>query len=326
MRLIGLAVVLAVSLIPAPLAVEAQAKIPRLGYLVLAPLSDRPSPERAAFLAGLRELGWIEGKTIAIEYRSAKWNVELLDDLAEELVRMKVDILVAAGGGAPLRAAKQATSTIPIVMTGSADPVAEGLVASMARPGGNVTGSSLMIAELGPKRLELLKEAVPRVVRLAVLLNPVTSDKLELQATRAAAHRLGIALKLMEVRNADDLLRVFAVLEKERPDGLTMLFDALTTGYRGLVGDFAKKQKLPTVFGAREFAEAGGLMSYSPDIAEGFRRAATYVDKILKGAKPGDLPVEQPTKFELVVNLKTAKALGLTIPQSVLRRADQVIE
>jgi len=210
MRLIGLAVVLAVGLALAPLAAEAQqpAKIPRLGYLVLAPLSETPSPERAAFLAGLRELGWIEGKTIVIEYRSAKWNVELLDDLAEELVRMKVDIIVAAGAGAVLRAAKQATRTIPIVMTGSADPVAEGLVASMARPGGNVTGSSLMIAELGSKRLELLKEAVPRVASLAVLLNPVTSDKLELAATQAAARRLGVTLKLMEVRNADDLAGV----------------------------------------------------------------------------------------------------------------------
>src|SRR2546425_4455734 len=178
-----LAVILTIGLaLAAPAEAQQPANIPRLGYLVLAPLSETPSPERAAFLAGLRELGWIEGKTIAIEYRSAKWNVELLDDLAEELVRMKVDILVAAGGGAPLRAAKQATSTIPIVMTGSADPVAEGLVASMARPGGNVTGSSLMNAELGSKRLELLKEAVPRVARLAVLLNPVTSDKLELQA------------------------------------------------------------------------------------------------------------------------------------------------
>jgi ABC-type uncharacterized transport system substrate-binding protein len=328
MRRIGLAVVLALGVTLAPLAGEAQqaAKIPRLGYLVLPPLSETPSPERAAFLAGLRELGWIDGKTIAIDYRSANWNVELLNDLAEELVRMKVDIIVPAGGGAPLRAAKQATSTIPIVMTGSADPVAEGLVASMARPGGNITGSSLMIAELGSKRLELLKEAVPRVARLAVLLNPVTSDKQELQATRAAARRLGVTLKLLEVRNADDLTRVFAVLEKERPDALTMLFDALTTGYRGLVGDFAKKQKLPTVFGAKEFTEAGGLMSYSPDVAEGFRRGATYVDKILKGAKPGDLPVEQPTKFELVINLKTAKALGLTIPPSVLGRADEVIQ
>jgi len=329
MRLIGLAVILTLGLLLAPLAVEAQqrAKIPQLGYLVLSPLTEPPSPERAAFLAGLRELGWIDGKTIAIEYRSAKWNVELLDDLAEELVRMKVDIIVVAGGGAPLRgAAKQATSTIPIVMTGSADPVAERLVASLARPGGNVTGMSLMTHELGSKRLELLKEVVPRVARLAVLWNPATSDDLELRATRAAARTLGVTLKLMEVKNADDLARVLAVLEKERPDGLTMFFDAKSTGYRAIVGDFAKKHKIPTIFGAKEFAQAGGLMSYAPDIAESFRRAATYVDKILKGAKPADLPVEQPTKFELVINLKTAKALGLTIPQSVLLRADEVIE
>ncbi len=325
MRLIGL-VVLALCVFAAPLAGEAQqpTKIRQVGYLVLAPLSETPSPERAAFLAGLRELGWIEGKTIAIEYRSAKWNVELLEDLAEELVRMKVDIIVAAGAGPLIRAAKRATSTIPIVMTGSSDPVAERFVASLARPGGNVTGGSLMIPELGSKRLELLKEVIPRVARLAVLWTPAAD--LELRATRAAAHKLGLTLKLMEVRNADDLARAFAVLEKERPDALTMLFDALTTGYRRLVGDFAMKHKLPTVFGAREFAEAGGLMSYAPDIAEGFRRAAFYVDKILKGAKPGDLPVEQPTKFELVINLKTAKALGLTIPQTILLQADRVIE
>ena len=240
---------------------------------------------------------------------------------------MKVDIIVTAGGGAPLRAAtKRATSTIPIVMTGSADPVAERLVASLARPGGNVTGMSLMTHELGSKRLELLKEVVPRVARVAVIWNPATRNNLELQATRAAGRTLGVALKLMEVRNADDLARVFAVLEKERPDGLTMFFDSKSTGYRVLVGDFAKKHKIPTIFGAKEFAQAGGLMSYAPDIAESFRRAATYVDKILKGAKPADLPVEQPTKFELVINLKTAKALGLTIPQSVLLRADEVIE
>ncbi len=328
MRRIGRAIVLTVGLTLAPLAAEAQqaAKIPRLGYLVLAPLSETPSPERAAFLAGLRELGWLEGKTIAVEYRSAKWNLELLDYLAEELVRTKVDIIVAAGPDPLIRAAKQATSTtsIPIVMTGGSDPVAEHLVASLARPGGNVTGVSLMTPELGSKRLELLREVVPRVTRLAVLWSPATHS--EMRVTRAAADKLGLTLKLMEVRNADDLAKAFAVLEKERPHALTMLFDGLTTGYRGLVGDFAKKHKLPTVFGAREFAEAGGLMSYAPDIADGFHRAATYVDKILKGAKPADLPVEQPTKFELVINLKTAKALGLTIPQSVLLRADQVIE
>jgi len=326
MRRIGLAVVLTLSLALAPFGTEGQqtGKIPRLGYLVLAPLSETPSPERAAFLAGLRELGWIEGKTIAVEYHSAKWNAELLDYLAEELVRTKVDIIVAAGPDPLIRAAKQATSTIPIVMTGGSDPVAERFVASLARPGGNVTGLSLMTPELGSKRLELLKEVVPRVARLVVIWSPAAQR--ELRVTRAAADKLGLALKLMDVRNADDLARAFAVLEKERPDALTMLFDGLTSGYRGLVGDFAKKHKLPTVFGAREFAEAGGLMSYAPDIADGFHRAATYVDKILKGAKPADLPVEQPTKFELVINLKTAKELGLTIPQSVLVRADEIIQ
>jgi putative tryptophan/tyrosine transport system substrate-binding protein len=328
MRSIGLAVVLAVGLVLVPVAAEAQqpAKIPRLGYLVLAPLRETPSPERAAFVAGLRELGWIEGKTVAIEYRSAQWNIEFLEDLANELVRMKVDVLVAAGAGPPLLAAKQATSTIPIVMTASTDPIAERLVASLARPGGNVTGLSSMTPELSSKRLELLKEVVPRVARVAVIWNPDAGRQLELQATRAAARTLGVTLKLMEVRNADDLARSFAALEKERPDALTMFFDPLSTGYRELVADFAKKHRLPTVFGAREFVEAGGLMSYAPNIAESFRRAATYVDKILRGAKPGDLPIEQPTKFELVINMKTAKALGLTIPQSILVRADQVIE
>src|SRR5438132_4183316 len=327
MRRIGLPIILTVSLILAPLvAAQQPTKLPRIGYIVLSPMSETPSPERAAFLTGLRELGWIEGKTVAIEYRSAKWNVELLEDLAEDLVRMKVDVIVTAGGGAPLRAAKQATSTIPIVMARSVDPVAEGLVATLARPGGNVTGVAFMILELGSKRLELPKEVAPRVTRLAVLWNPATGSDLELRATRAAASKLGVTLKLMDVRNADDLMRVFATLEKERPDALTMFFDEKTTGYRQLVGDFATKHRLPTVFGAKEFAEAGGLISYAPNVPEAFRRAATYVDKILRGAKPADLPVEQPTKFELVINLKTAKALGLTIPQSILLRADQLIE
>jgi putative ABC transport system substrate-binding protein len=317
------------NILAARLTAEAQQppKIPRLGYLVLAPLSETPSPERAAFLDGLRELGWIEGKTVAIEYRSAKWNPELFDGLAEELVRLKVDVIVTAGGAAAPTAARQATSTIPIVMAASSDPLAVGLVASLARPGGNVTGVSLMVPELGAKRLELLRVAAPKVSRFAVLWNPTFSDAaVELRATQAAARALGVTLKPLEVKNADELARVFAMLESERPDALTMFFDPLTTGYRQLVADFAKKHKIPTVFGAKEFAEAGGLMSYSPNIAEGFRRAATYVDKILGGAKPADLPIEQPTKFELVINMKTAKALGLTIPQSLLLRADQVIE
>jgi putative ABC transport system substrate-binding protein len=279
MRVTRLAVVLSLGLVFCPHIAKAQAaKIPRVGYLVLAPLSDVPSPERAAFLAGLHELGWIEGKTIAIEYRSANWNTELLDDLAEELVGMKVDLILAAGGSAVAVAAKRSTSTIPIVMTGSGDPVAERLVTSMRRPGGNVTGMSSMLPELGAKRIELLKEAVPRIARLSVLLNPVTSVKLELAATQAAARRLGVALKLMEVRNADDLGRVFAALDKERPDALTMFADMKSSGYRVLVGDFAKQRKLPTIFGAREFAEAGGLISYAPNFDEAFRRTAGYVD------------------------------------------------
>ena len=324
MRLIGLSVVLAFSLL-APLAEAQQAgKVPRIGYLVLSPLTERPSPERAAFVTGLRELGWVEGKTIAIEYRSAKWNPEMFDDLAEELIRMKVDVIVTAGGEAAPKAAQRASSTIPIVMAASSDPIATGLVASLARPGGNVTGVSLMVPELGPKRLELLKEAAPKVSRLAVLWNPTFSEA-ELRATQAGARKLGITLKPMEVRSAQDLARAFAELERELPDALTMFFDPLSTGYRELVARFAKQHKLPTIFGAKEFAQAGGLVSYAPNIAEGFRRAATYVDKILKGAKPADLPVEQPTRFELVINLKTAKALGLTIPHSLLLQADQVI-
>ena len=327
MRLIGLAVVLVVSLALSPLAGEAQqtGKVPRIGYVVLSPLTETPSPERAAFVAGLRELGWVEGKTIAIEYRSAKWNHELFDDLAEELVRMKVDIIVTAGGETAPMAVRRASSTIPIVMAVSNDPVAAGLVNNLAKPGGSVTGMSLMTPELGPKRLELLKEAAPRVSRLAVLWNP-TFSKAELRATEAAARKLGVTLQPMEVRNAQDLSRVFAGLETEPPDALTMFFDPLSTGYRELIADFAKKHRLPTIFGAKEFAQAGGLMSYAPDVPDLFRRAAGYVDRILKGAKPADLPVEQPTKFELVINLKTAKALGLTIPQTLLLRADQVIQ
>src|SRR5437773_2978193 len=237
MRLIGL-VLLAAGLLLAPRAAEAQpsAPIPRLGYLVLAPLSETPSPERAAFLDGLRELGWVDGKTIAIVYRSAKWNPELFDDLAGELVRMKVDVIVTAGGVAAPKAARQATRTIPIVMAAISDPLVLDLVASLARPGGNVTGVSLMAPELGPKRLELLAEAAPRASRLAVIWNPTFRDAAaELRTMQAAARALGLALRPLEVKNADDLARVFARLEKERPDALTMLFDPLSTGYRQLV-------------------------------------------------------------------------------------------
>jgi len=241
-------------------------------------------------------------------------------------VRLKVDVIVTGGGGALPDAARQASKTIPIVVAASADPVGIGLVASLARPGGNITGTSLMAPELGSKRLELLKEAVPRISRVAVLWHPRGAGRLEWQQTEAAARRLGVALQSYEVRNADDLARALEGMSRQRPDAVIMFFDPLTSGYRVIISDFALKNRLPTIFGAREFAAAGGLMSYGPNIPELFRRAAVYVDKILKGAKPGDLPIEQPTKFELIVNLKTAKALGLTIPPSVLIRADQVVQ
>jgi ABC-type uncharacterized transport system substrate-binding protein len=315
--------------IAAPLAAEAQqaGKVARIGYMVLSPLTDPPSPERAAFLAGLRALGYIEGKSIIIEYRSAKSNLELFHDLAEDLVRLKVDVIVTAGAIEAPAAAKEATATIPIVVV-AGDPVGAGLAASLARPGGNVTGLSLLAPELGGKRLQLLKEAVPGIGRVAVLWNPGTSisGALEWQATEAAARALGVTLRSYEVRGADDLARALAAISRERTDALTLIFSPLMTGYREIVADFARKNRLPTVFGASEFVQAGGLMSYAPNVPEIFRRAAVYVDRILKGAKPGDLPIEQPQEFELVINLKTAKVLGLTLPPSLVLRADQVIE
>ena len=321
-------VVLSLSLLAAPVTAGAQPprKVPRIGYLVLPPLLEKPSPERAAFLDALSELGYVEGKTVSIEYRSAGWNAELLPDLAEGLVRLNVDVIVTGGGGATPEAARQATKTIPIVVAASADPVGLGLVASLARPGGNITGTSLMAPELGSKRLELLKETVPKISSVAVLWHPRGAGRLEWQQTEAAARRLGVTLQSYEVRNADDVARALEAMTKKRPDAVIMFFDPLTSGYRVIISDFALKNRLPTIFGAREFAAAGGLMSYGPNIPELFRRAAVYVDKILKGAKPRDLPIEQPTKFELIVNLKTAKALGLTIPPSVLIRADQVVQ
>ena len=321
-------VLLSLTLLAAPVTAGAQAprNVPRIGYLVLAPLLEKPSPERAAFLEALSELGYVEGKTVSIEYRSAGWNAELLPDLAEELVRLNVDAIVTGGGGATAEAARQATKTIPIVVAASADPVGLGLVASLARPGGNITGTSLMAPELGSKRLELLKETVPKISRVAVLWHPRGAGRLEWQQTEAAARRLGVTLQSYEVRNADDVARALEAMTQKRPDAVIMFFDPLTSGYRVIISDFALKNRLPTIFGSREFAAAGGLMSYGPNIPELFRRAAVYVDKILKGAKPRDLPIEQPTKFELIVNLKTAKALGLTIPPSVLIRADQVVQ
>jgi putative ABC transport system substrate-binding protein len=326
MRRIGLAVALALSLFVAPLAAEAQTvKVPRIGYLVLSPLVDPPTAERQAFLDGLRELGYVERQNIVIEYRSANWNREILPDLAQELVDLKVDVIMSVPGTTD--AARHATRTIPIVIAGGTDPVASKLVPSLARPGGNITGMTFAPAEVAGKRLALLKEAFPKLARLAVLWSPDNEGaQLEWQETLAAAHGLGIALQSLEVRDPKDFPMAFSTMTRKRPDALLTFASPLTSAYRPIIVEFAAKQRLPTMFSLRADVEAGGLLSYSPSAADVFRRAAYYIDRILKGAKPGDLPIERPTKFELVINLKTAKAVGLMIPQSVLVRADEIIQ
>jgi putative ABC transport system substrate-binding protein len=325
MRLIGLAVVLAFSLTLEPLAAEAQSagRVPRVGVL----MAGSPS---GAFLTqfrqGLRELGYIEGQNIAIEQRFAHGVRDRVPNLAAELISLKVDLIVVDGTATAL-SAKAATTKIPIVFTLAGDPVGSGLVASLARPGGNVTGLSNIISELGGKQLELLKEAAPQVARVAVLYNPVNpATALWLARVRAAARALTVELQAFEVRKANDLASVFSALAGWRADALLMMTDTIFTIGRVQLVQLAAKNRLPGIYGSREYADAGGLMAYGPSFNDNFRRAATYVVKILKGANPADLPVEQPTKFELVINLKTARALGLTIPQTLLLQADQIIE
>lgn len=301
------------------------AKVPRIGYLILPALVNPPSEERQAFLQALRELGYVEGKTIIIEYRAAAWNRELLPDLAEELVNQKVDLIVAAG--LTIQAAKDATKTIPIVMPATHDPVGAGFVRSLARPGGNITGLSLVAPDLGGKRLELLKEAVHKVSRLAVLWNSASPGaETEWKAMQPTAGALGIKLESRPVRNADEFLRAFSDMSVRRPDGVMTILDTLTSSYSNIIADWALQARLPTMFGYGAAADAGGLMSYAPSFPDLYRRAAYYVDRILKGTKPTDLPVEQPTKFEFIINLKTAKQIGVTIPPEVLYRADKLIK
>jgi ABC-type uncharacterized transport system substrate-binding protein len=327
MRLIGLAVVLAVSLILAPLAAEAQQapKEPRIGYLSAGALTTAPTFENA-FRQGLRELGYVEGRNIAIEYRWAEGKYERLLELAAELVRLKVDVILAVTTPAA-QAAKAATRTIPIVFTLVADPVASGLVASLARPGGNITGLPSISSEIIGKQLELLKETVPGVSRVVVLQNPdASSHAFMVREAAGAARALGVQLRVLGARSPNALDAAFTAITAERADALLVLADPFFRTHRARIADFAAKSRLPSLSGEREQTEVGGLMSYGPSRLDLFQRAATYVDKILKGAKPAELPVEQPTKFELVINLKTAKVLGLTIPQSILLRADQVIE
>jgi ABC-type uncharacterized transport system substrate-binding protein len=305
-------------------------KILRIGYLSsVDPAID--SPRFEAIRLALRDLGYIEGQNIASEYRYSEGKSDRLPELAAELVRLKVDIIVASGGIPLVLVAKNATKTIPIVMMGlSADPVAAGLVESLARPGGNVTGLASLSRELGGKRLELLKEAVPKLVRVAVFYNPANLPGLHevKELLPAEARALKLTIEPWEIRAVDDFEKVFAALNKQRPDGLYPVTGegAVLRSNRKRIVDFALKSRLPSVYGNKQAVDAGGLMSYGADLADGHRRVAYYIDKILKGAKPADLPVEQPTKFELVINLKTAKQIGVTIPQSLLYRADKVIK
>jgi putative ABC transport system substrate-binding protein len=278
------------------------------------------------FEDALREMGWIEGKNIAFEYRSAEDRLERLPELAAELVRLNVDVIAAGGTLAPL-AVKRVTSTIPIVMTSAGDPLGSGLVASLARPGGNVTGMSLMVPDLGGKRLELLKEALPRLSRVAVLWNAANPYSANVfKETQVASRTLGIEVQSLETRDPDGFDGAFKAVRRQHPDALVTVEDPLTSDHRKLIADFAAGQRLPSLHGQKEFAAAGGLISYGTSLADVVRRAAGYVDKILKGAKPADLPVQQPTTFELVINLKTARALGLEIPATLLARGDEVIE
>ncbi len=319
----------ALGLLAAPLAASAQpaAKVSRIGYLQL---NLAASPHLAeAFRQGLRHFDYVEGRNLVIEYRDAEGKFERLPALAAELVALKVDVIVASGTLAAL-AAKHATRSIPIVFPTVGDPVTDGLVTSLARPGGNVTGLSNLSPELVGKCLELLKQAIPGVSRVAVLWQPggftERTRKDVRNGAEVAGRALGMRLQFVEARGPEDFDRAFSDITRARASALIVVLTAMFFQERRRLVDQAVKIRLPAVYESRESVDAGGLMSYGPNLADSFRRAATYVDKILKGAKPGDLPVEQPTKFELVINLKTAKALGLTIPPALLLRADQVIE
>jgi ABC-type uncharacterized transport system substrate-binding protein len=305
-------------------------KVPRIGYLSSSDAAIESTRAEAIRLA-LRELGFIEGQNIAIEYRygEGRGNANRVAQLASELVRLKVDIIVVAGGGPVIRAAMNATKTIPIVMAGlGIDPVGAGLVQSLARPGGNLTGVTILSRELGGKRLELLKEAVPRIARVAVFYDAASPGIVPdvKEVLPVAARALGLIIQPWEMRNADDFDRVFAALNKQRPDGLYVAGGRLISDNQKRIVGFASRRRLPAVYPYREAVDAGGLIYYGADLAESYRRVAYYVDKILKGTKPADLPVEQPTKFEFVINLQAAKQIGLTIPPNVLARADRVIK
>jgi len=325
-RTVRVLVTLALGILTAPFGSDAQSptKVARIGFLSL--LGDARSAFVEPFRQGLRELGYVEGQNIAIEYRYADRKLDRLPDLAAELVRLPVDVIVAGGSNAA-RAAQQATRTIPIVLVGGVDPVGLGHVASLARPEGNITGPSAISAELGGKRLELLKEAVPTASRVAILFNPGSLSSVhQWKEIAGAARSLGVQLHALEVRHADELERAFATATREGAGALIVLRDFLMTTHRTRILHLAAKSRLPVMSEERASVDAGGLMSYGPSLADIARRAAGYVDKLLKGAKPADLPIEQPMKFELVLNLKTAQAFGITFPPTLLVLADEVIQ
>jgi putative tryptophan/tyrosine transport system substrate-binding protein len=302
-------------------------KVARVGYLTAGSHADQGRQRRfEAFRQGLRDLGYVEGQNIAIESRWAEGKSDRYPTLAADLVRLEMDVIVTVGGAAS-KAAQQATKTIPIVMSLVNDPLGSGLVPSLAHPGGNVTGISLMAPDLVGKQLEVLKEIVPQASRMALLRNPTNpASAPQLREAEVAARALGVRLQTLEARVPQEIDSAFAAMTRERAGALVVLTDSIFTNQRRQIAELATERRLPAVYGNSEHAEAGGLMAYSANFLDLERRAATFVDKILKGAKPGNLPVEQPTKLELVINLRAAKAIGLTIPQSLLQRADQVIE
>ena len=320
--------IVAGGILAAPLTATAPPQKTRIGYLSLnAPANPHL---RGAFRQGLRDLGYVEGRNVVVEFRDAGGQLERLSALAAELVALGVDVIVTAGGTPTALAAKQATATVPIVFSSASDPVTDGLVTSLARPGGNVTGLSNLTPELVGKCLEQLKQAVPRATRVAVLWQPGGSgertDKEMLKGAEVAARGLGVRPQFLEAQGPGDLDKAFSDMARARAEALAVWANAMFVSARRQLVELAATYRLPAVYSWREIVDAGGLMSYGPSLVDQYRRAAIYADKILKGAKPGDLPVEQPTKFELVVNLRTAKALGLAIAPSVLQRADQVIE
>ncbi len=320
---VGLLVALCVLL--APLAAEGQrpAKIPRVGWLGLG--YEREGLVLEPFRQGLRDLGYVEGQNVAIEWRFAEGKPERLPAMAAELVRRKVDVIVVPVTSTAL-AARNATTTIPIVMVAIPDPVGAGLVQSLARPGGNITGLSLLSPELSAKQLDLLKQVVPSVSRIAVLRDPASvGHRITVKEAKVTGRALGVELRVLDAKGPDDFDAAFAAMTRERAGALRVLAHPMYFAHRERLARLAGEARLPTMYGSTDHAEAGGLMAYAPSLADNYKRAAVFVDKILRGARPADLPVEQPSRFQLVVNLRTARALGLTIPQSVLIRADRVI-